>query len=311
MVSVLIGGILVLVVVVGVLAAAALRRRSQDEVHSVEHYHRSMHTLEEMRRHPSHPSGNGQSAYPAPAFRTETPTVRPADPNRLSVPPSPPPPLTSPGEPITFDDDALQAEEEPEPAQAPGSTKGQSRAMQALNRPRRRLAAPMAAVGAVTILVVVLVLSGLHTTAPHHGKASARTPARAPAREPVRPAHRNQGTRQTTTTTTAPPVVSAPGAATNQSATYQVAVASYSLAFSVTSGECWVHATDASGAVLFTGILQAGQSQTVPATGPVTVVAGAPSVFAATVNGAPVALPPGPVAPFTLNFVSATAPASA
>ena len=45
--------------------------------------------------------------------------------------------------------------------------------------------------------------------------------------------------------------------------------------------------------MLFTATLLSGQSHTVAATGPVTVVAGAPGAFAATVDGAAVALPPG------------------
>jgi hypothetical protein len=309
MVSVQIGGIVVIVVVVAALVAWALHRRSQDEVHSVEHYHRSMHTLEEMRAHPTHPGGNGQSAFNEPAFRVGTPMVRPIDPNRPPVPQAAPPP-PNPAQPIVFDDEApLDA---PGPVPAGASAETESRAVQAMNRPRRRLGAPMVAVGAVVVLILVLVLSGLHnSSAPHHAKSAARTPARTPATAPARPAHRTQGNRQPTTTTTAPPVVSPPSASTSQSATYQVAVASYSLAFSAASGECWVKATDASGSVLFMGLLGAGQSQTVPATGAVTVVAGAPSVFAATVNGAPVTLPSGALAPFTLKFVSAAPPASA
>jgi hypothetical protein len=43
----------VVVVAVAVSVAALLMRRSQDDVHSVEHYHRQLHTLEEIRSHPS------------------------------------------------------------------------------------------------------------------------------------------------------------------------------------------------------------------------------------------------------------------
>jgi hypothetical protein len=303
-VAVLIGGIVAFIVVVGVVTAVALRRRSQDDVHSVEHYHRSMHTLEEMRGHSSQPSGNGQSAFPASAFRVGTPTVRPIEPNephQQPVPPAAPPPVTNPAERVTFDDEVRAAVDEQ--VQPENSDLRESRAIHAINRPRRRLGAPLAAIGAVAVLIVVLVVTGLHTTTPsHHAKASAR--------DLGRPAHRSGGSHPTTTTTTAPPVVSPPSASTDQSATYQVSVASYTLALSANSGECWVRATDASGTVLFTGIIAAGQSQTVPATGSVTVVAGAPSVFAATVNGAPVTLPSGPVAPFTLKFVSAPPPGS-
>ena len=54
--------------------------------------------------------------------------------------------------------------------------------------------------------------------------------------------------------------------------------------------------------MLYTATLFSGQSHTVAATGPVTVIAGAPAAFAATVNGATVSLPAGVQAPFTLSF---------
>jgi hypothetical protein len=80
----------------------------------------------------------------------------------------------------------------------------------------------------------------------------------------------------------------------------------YALALSATSGPCWLEATDtSSGAVLFSGTLFAGQSHTVTASGPVTVVVGAPSAFAATVDATPVTLPTGYQAPFTLTFQTA------
>ena len=109
-----------------------------------------------------------------------------------------------------------------------------------------------------------------------------------------------------TTTTTAPPAVSAPQAVSAHAATYQVSSSTYSLVLAATNGECWVEATStATGSVLFTTTLFSGQSHTIPATGPVTVIAGAPGAFAATVNGAAVTLPPGNQAPFTLHFVTA------
>jgi len=55
-------------------------------------------------------------------------------------------------------------------------------------------------------------------------------------------------------------------------------------------------------------VLAAGQQQTIPATGLVSVEIGAPSSFTATVNGSPVTLPSGYQTPLTLHF---TPPASA
>ena len=63
----------------------------------------------------------------------------------------------------------------------------------------------------------------------------------------------------------------------------------------------------ASGSVLFTATLFSGQSHTIAATGPVTVIAGAPAAFSATVNGSNVTLPIGYQAPFTLSFETAQA----
>ena len=46
------------------------------------------------------------------------------------------------------------------------------------------------------------------------------------------------------------------------------------------------------------------------ATGPLTLVVGAPTALAASVDGTPVTLPPGFHTPFTMHFVTAAAPAS-
>jgi hypothetical protein len=161
----------------------------------------------------------------------------------------------------------------------------------------------VAAVAAVAVLVAVLVVTGLHSNTPGHksGKATATTVTTPPAgAHSSRPAH-----HATTTTTTRPPTVSEPQGATANAATYAVADASYSLTLGANNGECWVSATDTStGKVLFSGTLFTGQSETVAASGPMTVIAGAPGAFTATVNGAAVVLPPGAQAPFTLTFLS-------
>jgi Domain of unknown function (DUF4115) len=336
---VLVGGIVAIVVIVGGAIVVLMRRRSHDDVHSVEHYHRQLHTLEEMRAHPTHADGDGQASYPSPAFRvgSGSSTVRLTDPNKPLVPPVPPPPVPNPAEPVTFDDEdrgpaetedgvgsGVPDEKDDVPVAAaaavagaaadgasqttttplrPLSAKGEERAMHSIDHRPRRLGAPLAAIAAVVVLVVVLVVTGLHSNTPSsHGKSSATVSTTTTA-----PSHKTHHVTATTTTTAAP-AVSAPSAATNHGATYQVSVASYSLALSATTGECWVEATDGTGGVLFQGTLFSGQSHTVPATGPVTVIAGAPNAFAATVNGSPVQLPLGFQAPFTLKFLS---PASA
>ena len=300
----LIGGLIGVVILLGVVAAVLLLRRSHDDVHSVEHYHRQLHTLEEIRTHTpgERPNGSAGAAFPASAFRVSgSSTVRLTESDHPVVPPVPPPPVPQPGEPMTFDD------ANPEPVPATFMTGNEDRVIQSINRRPRRLGGPAAAVAAVLVLIVVLILTGLHSNnAKHHGKsATAAT---------TTPTHPSTGTQQTTTTstttsTTAPPaVVSAPASASAHAATYTVAATSYSLNLAATTGECWVDVTNsATGAGLFTMTLLPGQTHAVTATGPVTVIAGAPGVFAATVNGAPVTLPAGNAAPFTLNFQTAPA----
>jgi Domain of unknown function (DUF4115) len=301
---VLIGGLIAVVVVLGVVAAVLLARRTHDDEHSVEHYHRQLHTLEEIRAHPIGDSASGHDSnggvFPASAFRVSgSSTVRLTESGKPPVPPVPPPPVANPSEPLAFDDASL------EPVPATFMTGNEDRVIHSINHRPRRLGGPAAAVAAVLVLVVVLILTGLHSdNSKHHGKA-ATSATSTPTTNPA-DTHHHHATSTTTTTTTAPPPVSAATAATAHTATYTVAEADYSLTVGATSGECWVEVTNtATGGVLFTTTLLSGQSHAIAATGPVTVIAGAPAVFTATVNSAPVALPPGNQAPFTLHFQTA------
>jgi hypothetical protein len=315
---VLIEGLVAVVVVLGVTAAVLMLRRSHDDVHSVEHYHRQLHTLEEMRGHPTGVTPNGsdradetaadgsdrsdRSAFPASAFRVSgSSTVRLTESDHPIVPPVPPPPVPNPSKPLTFDD------ANPDPVPATFMTGNEDRVISSINHRPRRLGGPAAAVGAVLVLVLVLILTGLHSNNPkHHGKS-----ASAATTNTTQP-HHHRATTTTTTSTTVPPVVSAPATATAHTATYTVSESAYSLNISATTGECWVDVTDtATGAVLFTTTLLSGQSHAIAATGPVTVIAGAPAVFAATVNGSAVTLPPGNQAPFTLHFQTPSSSTSA
>ena len=304
----LIGGVVAVVVAVGLVAALLTRRRTHDDVHSVEHYHRQLHTLQEMREHPSAGADeNGHqdaTPYPASAFRVSgSSTVRLTDPDRPLVPPVPPPPVPKAADPVVFDEEPAEAQTSAEtetPAPTKNFMRDDDRALHSIDRRPRKLGAPLAAVGVVLVLIVVLVVTGLHTTTPpsHHAKSSTATTTRTTT---TTTAHSSNHPK-TTTTTTAPQTVSSPKATSPHAATYQVASDSFSLVLSASNGECWVDATTASGTSLFTGTLFTGQSHTVTATGPVTVVAGAPAAFAATVDGAPVSLPFGFQAPFTLTF---------
>ncbi|HXB37773.1 MAG TPA: RodZ domain-containing protein [Acidimicrobiales bacterium] len=312
-----IGGILAAVVVVGVIAAAVFRHRSRDDAHSVEHYHRQLHTLEEMRTHlppgteASADNGQDEEAYPASAFKVSgTSTVRLTDPGHSIVPPAPPPPVKNPSEPVLFVDSHLTHDTPGETPKTTFMTGVDDKAMHFINNRPKRIGA-LAAFAAVVVLIVVLIVAGMHsnTPAPKHptsGTATtvATTPSHSHPPSGSAGAAGQQGhKKKANTTTTVAPVVSAPAPTSPNAANYAVGVADYSLSLSAASGDCWVSATNTSnGSVLFTGVLTAGQSHTIAATGPVTVVAGAPAAFAATVNGVAVQLPFGFQAPFTLKF---------
>jgi len=273
----------------------------------VEHYHRQLHTLEEIRTHPTGDSANGREGdagvFPASAFRVSgSSTVRLTESGTPSVPPVPPPSVPNPSEPLSFDDAS------PDPVPPTFMTGNEDRVIQSINHRPRRLGGPAAAVAAVLILVVVLILTGLHSdNSNHHGKAASGVTSKPSTTQP--PATHHHHATTTTTSTTAPPPVSAATAATAHTATYAVAAADYSLTLGATSGECWVEVTNtATGTVLFTTTLLSGQSHAIAASGPVTVIAGAPAVFTANVNGSAVTLPPGNQAPFTLIFQTTGSP---
>ena len=95
----LIGGLIGVVILLGVVAAVLLLRRSHDDVHSVEHYHRQLHTLEEIRTHTpgDRPNGSAGEAFPASAFRVSgSSTVRLTEADHPSSRPSRRPRCPSP-----------------------------------------------------------------------------------------------------------------------------------------------------------------------------------------------------------------------
>ena len=100
----LIGGI-VAAVVVAVSALALLTRRvAHDDAHSVEGYHRSLHTLESINANPMI-SGSDErsrqgasSAYPESAVRVASPSTGRATLAPGSVPPVPKAPWNEPAE---------------------------------------------------------------------------------------------------------------------------------------------------------------------------------------------------------------------
>jgi Domain of unknown function (DUF4115) len=294
--------IIIVVVVSSLVGVVLLRRRSHDDVHTIEGYHRVAHTLEVINEHPQgineHPQGAKKSAdpvvapkhsYPESAVRlTDAATVRLTHPTPTDVPPIAPPEVTERVGAITFDD-ALA------PAKGETALKPDDPAIGSMNHRPRRLLAPGLAVVGVLALVSVLLVYGAHSTKPpkHHAAAATTTSTSVAARP---------------TTTTTLPAVSPPQVTSATDATYAVGKSAYTLVLTATSSQCWVSVTGAAGASIFSGVLNAGQQQSIPATGLVSVEVGAPGAFSATVNGMAVTLPTNYQTPLTLHF---TPPASA
>jgi hypothetical protein len=176
------------------------------------------------------------------------------------------------------------------------------KAMDSINHRPRRLAATAMAVAVVLLLIVVLLLTGSHKVPPTPSHSSNKNSGHNSASGSKPPK------KTSTSTTVAPPApaVSAPQAATLQSATYDVADSTFTVTLTATTGACWVDATSSgSGATLYSGTLAAGGQHSFSASGPVTIIVGAPTVLETTVDGGAVDLPPGFQTPFTISLVPA------
>jgi hypothetical protein len=301
----LIGGI-VAAVLVGLGAVILLTRRvAHDDVHSVEGYHRSLHTLETINAHPTISGGEelsaqgARSAYPESAVRVAGPPTAGVTGLQGSVPPVPTPPLADPDATMSFDDAAP-----PPPPPPPPPVAHRDKAMTSINHRPRRLAAPATAVAVVLVLVVVLLLTGSHKVPPVRTHSPGKNSGHNRSNVSTPPKKKSTST----TSTPPPPAVSSPQAATPQSATYDVADSTFTVMLTATSGACWVDATStATGATLYSGTLSAGGQHSFSAAGPVTLIVGAPAALSTSVDGGAVALPAGFQTPFTMSFVPSAA----
>jgi hypothetical protein len=280
---------------------------AHDDVHSVEGYHRSLHTLESIKDHPVLPGREGEPSPTTKPAYPGTSTVRLAGPasarvtarSSTTVPPVSLPSASDTDVPLAFDDHVVA----PAPT-IPHGPMRRDKAMLTINHRPRRLAAPAMALAAVSVLIVVLLLTGSHTVAPtrHHHTGSTTGRATSPATHP--PPTSSTTTTPTAPSTAPPPAVSSPQQSTPRGATYDVTGNAFTLSLTATSAPCWVDVTNgASGTMAFEGTLEPGAKQSLAVSAPVTVVVGAPAALGASVNGAAVALPPGFQTPFTMNFV--------
>lgn len=321
--------IVTLVVVVALigagLAALFTRRGGSDEVHSVEGYRHTLETLEGMRgRTPAVRvlDRNGQpvdQAQRAGARRpgtadgglSETAEVTDAgSAARAGTAGRGSGAATPADKPVVFDDMSPAAPLRDTP-------RGRRRAMSAMNRHPRHLAAPIAVAAVVVALVVGLVIAGADTHRPpaHHAATNPSTSVTAGrGRVNNGHAHGSQATgarggdgrthRATpSTTTTTIPTQYAAVQSTANGATYVPPAATYSVTVSTPGGACWVEIVEQStGNTVFGRTLEPGQAETLTLNGASTVQLGAPTAAAITLDGEAVVLPAGYQTPFTLTF---------
>jgi type II secretory pathway pseudopilin PulG len=327
------------IVVIAGIAFALRWRSSSDEQHALRHYQHALDTLRTVSdrlestrspeaennrtmREPAGPAPESRPASvsrPVPAsrsVRTTSSRVVPArsgsdseirtDPGINHDENGNPGPGSMPGGPhepaFVFEDD--EASSTPLSGGAPTmatSNRVTRQALQRSSKPPSRVPAVMFLM-LVAILIVVGVVVVLqknhHTTAP---TVHTNTPTTT---------HQTKTTTQTTTPTTSPPsstvpqtLQAEPASVTPQGATYAAPNVPYSVDLS-SSGACWVYATlESTGAVVWTGVLEAGQSQTLSASGQMDIKFGHANSVAVTMNGIPVAYPSPYNAVFMMQFV--------
>lgn len=264
------------VVVVG--SAWAVKRRGSTDAHSVEGYRQTLDTLQSLGARPA-TSVRARRDDPGAelgASRSSRVARRPVPPQRSAGMPRRPP-FGDAGRP------------EPAPPWAAGRRPSW--------RPPRRGPAVVLVAAVVVVLGIAaaIALTGHSTPGAKGGSratGSRTSGSSAPGRKP-------------TTTTTTLPTRYSPADATTTAATYTTPGPTFAMTFTATSGSCWVQVTDASGKTVFAASVAAGTSQTVTGSGPTTVDLGAPTVVQVALDHAPVELPAGYRAPFTMTFAPA------
>jgi hypothetical protein len=272
-------GIVVAVVVAVVLVALALRaffRRGGDEAHSVDNYRHTLHTLSDIQ-------GRSTTRSVRVIGQEDDPAAERVAAGGESSPPA-------------FEDAALRP-----PVPPARDVRRRDRAMASMNHGPRRVAAPLAVgvvvLAALAAVVVVGARSQHHkpssgTGAPSSSPTTTTRRARLPARQ----------TTTTTTTTTTVPSRFVPLSATSLTATYRPPATTYSVTLATTTSECWVTVSSSSGASIYSETMSPGQTKALSVSGATTVIIGAPSALAVTVDHEPVVLPTGYGTPFTMTL---------
>lgn len=335
--------VIVAVVVVGVVVAK-VAWRPEDEVGSVESYHRALGTIEHLamgnaapvRTAPDSSRGPerlyGSPGDPSPyrdpsgadPVRRSTPDDSDGAPRREEGPASADERLDDPRpgtreRPLVFDDAALIDD----PLAVGGDTvaprfrskRARRVAMASMDHGSRRWSG-IAAVAAVVVLVVAA--AAVYEGSQHHSSATAdrrtasagasnaaRHPASTTRVSPARSRHtgttRKKRSHPATSTAPTTPTQLVASSSSPTAAVYPVPTGAYQVTLAAT-GPCWVDARATStGSTVWTGTMEAGQSEVLSATGPLAVEIGS-TAATLSMNGEPVVLPTPLQAPFVATF---------
>jgi hypothetical protein len=209
-------------------------------------------------------------------------------------------------EPVfVFEDDAAASSQAGAASAATAPTRATRLALQRSSRPPSRIPAVMGLMLVAVLIVVgiVVVLEKNHHTAVPTAHTDTSTTT-----------HHQKTTSPTTTPTTTPPTSTVPQAiqpqaasVTPQGATYAAPDVPYTVTLSST-GACWIYASlESTGAVVWTGVLNAGQTQNLSATGQLEVKFGHANSVTVALNGTPVDYPPQYQAVFAMQFIPQSA----
>lgn len=271
-VAVAVGTCIVLVAIVSVL----VRRRGSRETQSVAGYRQALDVLgqvaggeRETRRHGSPTSG--------------VPRVEAHESPSAAAPPR-------------FDDVETETSQRRSTA-ARGTPARRDRSLLVMERPARRLGAPLAA---LLLIVVAGGAAAYLIVRAHRPTHPPKQPASTHSRSHTPPAAGHKAAQQTTTTT-GPPRYTAVSS-TGSSAVYAPATSTYSLRIGATTSDCWMSVTSASGTTVLAQTFAPGASASLSLTGHSTILLGAPRSAKMSIDGVPVELPGGIQGPYTVTL---------
>jgi hypothetical protein len=171
------------------------------------------------------------------------------------------------------------------------------RSLLVMERPARRLGAPLAALLVIVVVggaAAYLIVRAHHVTHPPKQSASAHSLRHTPAKK-------RQKSGPQTTTTTGPPRYTAVSS-TGSSSVYAPVTSTYSLRIGATNADCWMSVTSATGVTVLAQTFAPGASASLSLTGHSSILLGAPRAAKVSIDGVPVVLPSGIAGPYTITL---------